>query len=164
MASPFSPYHSPPSDHERLLHDFQGQEIDHERQEEERTLAKNDKISEDGRKKQDTHIYPKWLADRNREAYLEDIKIEHQDHHISTFDIGGTKKVSPYDYSPVPLLHLFEVRRLVYIRLILPLCSTSSSFCYSATLLNHFPPSVILLHKPFPSFRHFFVPPPSLLL
>ncbi len=120
MARPASATHSPSSDHELLLRDFQGQENDHERQDEDVSSAGNDKISQDGGIKQGVYMYPRWLAGRNPEAHPHDIKAEHRDHHISTFDIGGTKKVSPYPYSG-PLLHgIEEVRRFVYIRLIVP--------------------------------------------
>jgi hypothetical protein len=104
MAGPLY-HHSTSSDHEPLLRDFQGQGNDHERQDGILSSPENDSGSEDGRKKEDKHIYPKWLAGgRNGEANLEDIKSKHQDHH-STWGFGGTKKVS------VPLLHL-QVRCL----------------------------------------------------
>jgi hypothetical protein len=148
----FLPHHSPSSDHELLLRDFQGQENDHERQEEdELSWAENDKTSEDGgeqeKKKQGNHIYARQLAGagRSRTDHLEDIKSEHQDHHFSVSDVGDTKEVQPYHHHyyysySVPLLDV-KVRRFVYIGLMFHLptsssfsTSSTSSFCSSALL------------------------------
>ncbi len=90
-------------DHEPLLRDFQGQGNDHERQDEEISSAKNDKTSEDGRKKHDNDIYPTWLASYSDEDHFEDIKPEHQDHHVSSFYSGDTKTVLPCYLDSVPL-------------------------------------------------------------
>jgi hypothetical protein len=110
MAGPLY-HHSTTSDHEPLLRDFQGQGNDPERQDRKLSSPENDSESEDGRKKEDMHIYPKWLAGLNGEANLEDIKFKHQDHH-STWGFGESKIVSPYQhYYSAPLLPL-EVRCL----------------------------------------------------
>lgn len=102
------------SDHERLLHDFQGQENDVERQEVNswspaEAEAENEPSSEDGGKTQKendgVHIYPRGPAGHDQNAHLQDIKSKHQDHHVSVsdLDLGSTKQVSPYhrNYSKV---------------------------------------------------------------
>lgn len=136
MASLPLRHHSPSSDHELLLHDFQGQESDHEKQDEDECSAENDKIPEDGGEKQGIHIYPTWQVGGHRESNLEDIKSKHQGHHLPTIHLRGTKNVSPY--RSVPLLYHLEVRPSVYITLIFPLSyssSTSTTSTSTSTLL-----------------------------
>jgi hypothetical protein len=128
MARLHPPHHSTSSDHEPLLHDFQGQGSDHERPDEETGRAKNDEHPEDGGKREGIgiSIYPRWFAGasgRNSEAYLKDIKSEahleahpeadpeHRDlhHHTAVATIRDANKVSLYHSAP--LLHIItEVR------------------------------------------------------
>jgi hypothetical protein len=108
--------HSTSPDHELLLHDYQGQEKDHERQDGGNSSAENDKRSEDGGKKRDfLDIYPRGLATLSADAHREDIESKHQDHHPFTLNTGDTKKNS-FDYPSGPLhVDNIQVRRSLFI-------------------------------------------------
>lgn len=157
-------HHSPSSDHEHLLRDFQGQGNDHERQKEDLSSAENDKASEDGREKEGIHIYPRWLPRRSPPVNLEDIKSEHQNPpHLSASWIGGTKKGSPYHYCSVPYLDI-EVRSFVYMRLNFPPPPPTPQLPSIEIPYWSIPLSAVHFHRHFPSSRRFCCLPPSLLL
>jgi hypothetical protein len=137
-------HHSPSPDHEHLLRDFQGQESDHEQAEEDEFSEENDSIS-DGGGKRGIDIYPRHRAGRIGEDLAEDFKPEpeHQDHHITiatatstatSFDVSGTKQVSPHCHSSVPLpYHFYPSVRL--------LCLFN---WYPHSYLHHHPPPPFL--------------------